>query len=91
MRNQNKEEIYTMILENLKNINKAPLVTRVMYASLNSNRQLKEYMAQMIENDLLRYDGQKRVYEITRRGKQFLLLSRHLNHLLCSDSCDTAG
>ena len=87
MRNQNKEEIYTMILENIRNINKATLVTRVMYASLNSNRQLKEYVAQMIENDLLKYDGQKHVYEVTRKGKQFLLLSRHLNHLLCPDEC----
>ena len=82
MRNHNKEEIYTMILENIRNINNATLVTRVMYTSLNSNRQLKEYVAQMIENDLLRYDGQKHVYEVTRKGKQFLLLSRHLNHLL---------
>lgn len=87
MRNQNKEEIYTMILENIRNINKEPLVTRIMYVSLNSNKQLKEYLAQMIENDLLRYDGQKHVYEITRKGKQFLLLSRHLNHLLCADEC----
>lgn len=87
MRNHNKEEIYTMILENIRNINDATLVTRVMYASLNSNRQLKEYVAQMIENDLLRYDGQKRVYQVTRKGKQFLLLSRHLNHLLCPDKC----
>jgi predicted transcriptional regulator len=87
MRNQNKEEIYTMILENIRDINKAPLVTRVMYASLNSNHQLKEYVAQMIENDLLKYDGQKHVYEVTRKGKQFLLLSRHLNHLLCPDKC----
>jgi predicted transcriptional regulator len=87
MRNHNKEEIYTMILENIRNINNATLVTRVMYTSLNSNRQLKEYVAQMIENDLLRYDGQKHVYEVTRKGKQFLLLSRHLNHLLCPDKC----
>jgi predicted transcriptional regulator len=87
MRNQNKEEIYTMILENIRDINKAPLVARVMYASLNSNHQLKEYVAQMIENDLLKYDGQKHVYEMTRKGKQFLLLSRHLNHLLCPDKC----
>jgi predicted transcriptional regulator len=91
MRNQNKEEIYTLILENIKNINRAPLVTRVMYESLNSNRQLKEYLAQMIENDLLKYDGHKRVYEVTRKGKQFLLLTRHLNNLLCPDECDTAG
>ena len=87
MRNHNKEEIYTMILENIRNINNATLMTRVMYTSLNSNRQLKEYVAQMIENDLLRYDGQKHVYEVTRKGKQFLLLSRHLNHLLCPDKC----
>jgi len=87
MRNHNKEEIYTMILENIRNINNATLVTRVMYTSLNSNRQLKEYVAQMIENDLLRYDGQKHVYEVTRKGKQFLLLSRHLNYLLCPDKC----
>jgi predicted transcriptional regulator len=87
MRNQNKEEIYTMILENIKNINKEPLVTRIMYVSLNSNKQLKEYLAQMIENDLLKYDGQKHVYEVTRKGKQFLLLSRHLHHLLCTDEC----
>jgi predicted transcriptional regulator len=76
-----------MILENIRNINNTTLVTRVMYTSLNSNRQLKEYVAQMIENDLLRYDGQKHVYEVTRKGKQFLLLSRHLNHLLCPDKC----
>lgn len=87
MRNQNKEEIYTMILENIRNINKEPLVTRIMYVSLHSNKQLKEYLAQMIENDLLKYDGQKHVYEVTRKGKQFLLLSRHLNHLLCTDEC----
>jgi hypothetical protein len=86
MRNQSKEEVYTMILENIRNINKAPLVTRIMYVSLNSNKQLKEYLAQMIENGLLKYDGQKRVYEMTGRGRHFLLLSKHLNSLLCPDA-----
>jgi len=83
MKNQSKEEIYTTILENIRNINNVPLVTRIMYVSLHSHKQLKGYLAHMIENDLLKYDGQKHVYEVTSKGKQFLLLSNHLSQLLC--------
>jgi predicted transcriptional regulator len=83
MKNQSKEEIYTTILENIRNINNVPIVTRIMYVSLHSHKQLKGYLAHMIENDLLKYDGQKHVYEVTSKGKQFLLLSKHLSQLLC--------
>ena len=82
VKNQSKEEIYTTILENIRNINNVPLVTRIMYVSLHSHRQLKGYLAHMIENDLLKYNGQKHVYEVTSKGKQFLVLSKHLSQLL---------
>jgi predicted transcriptional regulator len=36
----------------------------------------------MIENDSLKYDGQKHVYEVTKKGKQLLLLSKNLSQLL---------
>ena len=54
-----------------------------MYVSIHSHKQLKGYLAHMIENDLLMYDGQKHVYEVTSKGKEFLLLSKHLSQLLC--------
>ena len=82
IKNQSKEEIYTTILENIRDINNVPLVTRIMYVSLQSHRQLKGYLAHMIENDLLKYYGQKHVYEVTSKGKQFLMLSKHLSQLL---------
>jgi len=88
VKNQSKEEIYTTILENIRNINNVPLVTRIMYVSLHSHKQLKGYLAHMIENDLLKYDGQKHVYEVTSKGKQFLVLSKHLSQLLCPEKYD---
>jgi predicted transcriptional regulator len=56
-----------------------------MYVSLHSHKQLKGYLAHMIENDLLKYDGQKHVYEVTSKGNQILLLSKHLSQLLCPE------
>jgi len=88
VKNQSKEEIYTTILENIRNINNVPLVTRIMYVSLHSHKQLKGFLAHMIENDLLKYDGQKHIYEVTSKGKQFLVLSKHLSQLLCPEKYD---
>ncbi len=47
-------------------------LTKLMYNILLGNTQLKEYLALLIEDDLLRYDSTMRTFETTEKGVAFV-------------------
>jgi len=73
IKNQSKEEIYTTILENIRNINNVPLVTRIMYVSLHSHKQLKGYLAHMIENGFTEVQWTKTCLRSHQQGETVLI------------------
>jgi predicted transcriptional regulator len=58
-----------MILESLHT---GATKTRLMYNALLSYAQLKEYLAFLQENELIKNDPSTRLYSMTEKGKQFL-------------------
>ena len=56
--------------------------TKIMYKAFLSYAQLKEYLAMLIQNDLMSHDIIKGIYRTTTKGFRFLETSRQLDGLL---------
>lgn len=69
MKYRSRTEIMAMILESLHT---GATKTRLMYNALLSYAQLKEYLAFLQENELIKNDPSTRLYSMTEKGKQFL-------------------
>jgi predicted transcriptional regulator len=46
--------------------------TKIMYQAFLSYAQLKEYLTELIDNELLNYDVDSRQFKTTEKGQQFL-------------------
>lgn len=69
MKYRSRTEIMAMILEALPS---GATKTRLMYKALLSYAQLKEYLAYLQENELIKNDASTRLYTMTDKGRQFL-------------------
>ncbi len=69
MKYRSRTEIIAMILESLST---GTTKTRLMYKALLSYAQLKEYLAYMQENELIKNDPSTHLYLMTDKGRQFL-------------------
>ena len=69
MKYRSRTEIVALILESL---NTKATKTRLMYNALLSYAQLKEYLAYLQGNELVKYDPSTRLYGLTEKGRQFL-------------------
>ena len=45
--------------------------TKIMYKAFLSYAQLKEYLAVMLENGLIRYEASTQTYNVTEKGLRF--------------------
>jgi predicted transcriptional regulator len=69
MRYRSKDEIMAAVLQAA---NKGATKTRIMYGAFLSHGQVQEYIEFLVERGLLyRQDG-SHVYELTKKGLQFL-------------------
>lgn len=56
--------------------------TKLMYKAFLSYAQLKEYIALLIENDLLEYHEGDQKYVTTSKGNKFLNIYGEISHLI---------
>ena len=57
--------------------------TKIMYQAFLSFLQLKEYLALLMENQLLEHISEdKNLYRTTEKGKRFLINYREMNRML---------
>jgi predicted transcriptional regulator len=78
MRNRSRIELASNILEAA---NGGATKTKIMYKAFLSYAQLKEYLAMLIQNDLMAQDVEG-IYRTTSKGIRFLETSRQLGGLL---------
>jgi predicted transcriptional regulator len=79
MKYRSRTELASNILEAA---NGGATKTKIMYKAFLSYAQLKEYLAIMIQNELLAHDVEEQTYRTTSKGIRFLETSRQLGGLL---------
>ncbi len=84
MKNRSRNEIIAFILEavsNSRSIN-GMTATKIMYSAFLSYSQLKEYLALLLEKELLDYSDETQTYKITEKGTHYLSIHRQLNEMI---------
>jgi predicted transcriptional regulator len=79
MKYRNRTEIACNILE--ASYGRATK-TKIMYSAFLSYNQLKEYLAVLIENNLIEYSGRTHEFRTTEKGLKFLKMHNALGELL---------
>lgn len=69
MRYRSRTDIVSQILEAA---NGGATKTKIMYRAFLSYAQLRDYLAVLLENDLLGYDQKSSEYKTTEKGLKFL-------------------
>jgi predicted transcriptional regulator len=82
MKNRGRTELASNILEAA---NGGATKTKIMYKAFLSYAQLKEYLAVLIQNDLMAHDIEG-IYRTTSKGIRFIESSRELDGLLVPTS-----
>jgi predicted transcriptional regulator len=79
MKYRSRTEIVSMILEAA---NVVTTKTKIMYKSMLSYNQLKEYLSILIRNNLLEYIEGTHQFKTTEKGLNFLKMHREMTELL---------
>ena len=79
MKNRGRTEIVSMILEAA---NGGATKTKIMYKSMLSYNQLKEYLSVLIENSLIEYIDGTQTFRPTEKGFKFLKIHNEIGELL---------
>jgi predicted transcriptional regulator len=56
--------------------------TKIMYNAFLSYSQLKEYLSLLIENHLLEYHNETKIFRTTEKGLRFLKMNNEIGELL---------
>src|SRR5262249_21265301 len=76
---RSRTEIVAMILDAA---NGGASKTKIMYKAFLSYAQLREYLAVLIENDLLEYIEGAQTYKTTEKGLNFLRMHNEIGELM---------
>jgi len=79
MKYRSRTEIVSMILETANGVTTK---TKIMYKSMLSYNQLKEYLSILIRNNLLEYIEGTHQFKTTEKGLNFLKMHREMAELL---------
>jgi predicted transcriptional regulator len=82
LRHRSRSEIISSILQ-VTNGNCAR-VTQIQYKTYLSYNILKEYLVNLLENDLLEYIEGERAFKTTPKGMRFLQVSNSMDDLFVS-------
>jgi predicted transcriptional regulator len=74
-------DILASILRTVERENNELGLTRLMYSSFISFKQVKEYLGILKDNNLLNYDTTTKKYKITTNGLKFLELYEKLDNM----------
>lgn len=80
-RQRSKTEIISSILRSIGN-RTGTRISQIMYETYIPHNQLKEYLAMMIQNELIVYITEEKTFKITEHGMHVLKLYSEMNKLL---------
>ena len=79
MKNRGRTEMLATMLEVAKG---KATKTKIMYSAFLSYSQLKDYLAILIENNLIEYLEGTQTYKTTEKGLNFLKMNNGIGELL---------
>ena len=79
MKYRSRTDIAARILEAA---NGGTTKTKIMYRAFLSYAQLKEYLAILLANNLLRFDANTQIYQTTEKGVKFLRLYNQMDQIV---------
>ncbi len=79
MKYRSRAEIISMILDSISG---GATKTKIMYKAYLSYAQLKEYLAYMQENGLVRYEEGTQLYKITEKGMKIMHLYEEIDDMI---------
>lgn len=79
-KHRSSTELIASVLEATAGIPEGELSTKVMYKSNTNQKELKEYLENLLRFELLEYENRR--YRITDKGKKFLELYDRLRQEL---------
>jgi predicted transcriptional regulator len=79
MNYRSRTEIVSMILDIA---NGGATKTKIMYKAMLSYNQLKNYLTVLIENNLIEYHGESKIFRTTEKGLIFLKKHNEICELL---------
>ncbi len=85
MKNRSRSDIVCQILEAANDDGEngeGITLTKLMYNVILCNEQMKEYLALLIEDDLLSYDSTMRTFKTTEKGLTFLQAYNQMDKIL---------
>ncbi|MGE5781765.1 MAG: winged helix-turn-helix domain-containing protein [Nitrososphaerales archaeon] len=84
MKNRSRNEIIAFILESVSNSksNDGITATKIMYSAFLSYSQLKEYLALLLEKDLLEYKSNTQTYKVTFKGIHYISIHKRLTEMI---------
>ncbi|TLX84375.1 MAG: hypothetical protein E6K98_02790 [Thaumarchaeota archaeon] len=83
MKHRDRTDITASILRSaIKGVNK----TKIMHESLMSFTQTNYYLDHLVENKVIRYDEQARLFKITDKGIKFLHTYEKISQLLSDNN-----
>jgi predicted transcriptional regulator len=83
MKYRNKIDIFASILALASE--KGVRLTKLMYLTYTSYAQIKNLLKLLIDNGMLEYDKDGRIYKRTKKGCQFLEVYRQMQELVKTD------
>jgi predicted transcriptional regulator len=84
MKNRSRNEIIAFILESVSNCKSSDGITatKIMYSAFLSYSQLKEYLALLLDKELLEYNSNTQTYKVTFRGTHYLSIHKQLIEMI---------
>ena len=83
MKYRSRTDIITQVLQAT---NQGASKTRMMYGAYLSYAQINEYTKFLLEKELLRYQTETRIYNLTEKGMQFLRDIEGINRVISMNS-----
>jgi predicted transcriptional regulator len=86
LKNRSRNEILASIINFAAQDRDGLSFTKLMNRTGMSHTQTREYLGNLVESGIFRYDNQDRRFRITEKGRRFLLLLEELEQMLTVQS-----
>lgn len=84
MKNRARNDIIAMILEAAQG--RGTSKTKIMFKAYLSTNQLRDYLSELLDNELVKYDEDRKTYQITHKGERYLELYGGMERMIPMDN-----
>ncbi|HZA43324.1 MAG TPA: winged helix-turn-helix domain-containing protein [Nitrososphaeraceae archaeon] len=84
VKNRARNDIIAMILEAAQG--RGTSKTKIMFKAYLSTNQLREYLSELLDNGLVKYDEDRKTYQITHKGERYLELYSGMERMIPMDN-----